>query len=260
MDNTSQLSRLIRAAVTYLRQQNCHRSESVGSGFTARRVISGFLAAVSQTTNPVGTGPAATTLFDQMPDSLSFANSYVVGHNNVCLPLAPGVVSRKIHGNAGPFDLSLPSTGTATVECRSGGANNAYTIIYTFATNLGFGGTASPTQGTATVGSPVIGPNLNQITVPLTNVANVQHLAVTLTGILDAAHNPLASQTALMDVLVGDVNQSRHVDSGDLGQAQRQNSQPVTSSNFRSDVNASGHIDAGDIAVIQRMNSTGLQP
>jgi hypothetical protein len=223
-------------------------------------IISGFLSAVSQTTNPVGTGPAATALFDQMPDSLSFANSYVVGHNNVCLPLSPGIVSRKIHGTAGPFDIGLPTAGNPAIECRSGGANQSYSILYTFAANLAFAGTAAPTQGTATVAAPVIGPNLNQVTVNLTNVTNVQHLAIALTGAQDAAHVAIAPQTARMDVLVGDVNSNGLVNSTDTSIVQPQSGQPVTSSNFRTDVNANGVINSTDTSIVQSKSGTGFPP
>jgi hypothetical protein len=61
-----------------------------------------------------------------------------------------------------------------------------------------------------------------------------------------------------MDVLVGDVNQSRHVDSIDVTTVQRANSQNANSNNFRLDVNASGHIDSIDVTIIQWANSAGL--
>jgi len=221
-------------------------------------VISGFVSGVTQTSNPVGTGPAATTLYDQMPDSLSFANSYVVAHNNVCAPLAPGVVSRKTHGAAGPFDLTLPTNGNAAIEPRSGGPNNAYTVIYTFGTNLAFAGTAAPTQGTATVSPPAIGPNLNQVTVDLTNVTDVQHLVIGLTGAQDANHAPLTPQTARMDVVVGDVNGNGLVNSTDTSLAQIQSGKPVTVDNFRMDVNANGVINSTDTSIVQSKSGTGF--
>ncbi|HEY4283680.1 MAG TPA: hypothetical protein VGM62_11510 [Chthoniobacterales bacterium] len=225
-------------------------------GLNPSDTIAGFVAGTSQTV-----GGQITGLYDQMPDSLSFANSYPVNFNNICGPQSPGVVSRKIHGASGPFDIALAQAPNPTaIESRGSTSSNAYTLVYTFGANLSFAGGATVTQGAATVGAPFIGPNLNQVTIPLTNVANLQHLAVTLSGVQDAAHTVLGAQIGRMDVLVGDVNQSRHVDSGDLGAVQRQNSQAATGSNFRMDPNASGHIDAADVAIIQRMNSTGLQP
>ncbi len=220
--------------------------------------ISGFVAAVSQTTNPVGTGPAATALYDQMPDSLSFANSYTVNFNSICAPMPPGVVSRKIHGPAGVFDLTLPATGAAAIECRSGGPSNAYTLVYTFGSNVGFPGAASVTQGSATIGSPMVGPNLNQVTVSLTKVDDVQHLVVALIGVLDINNAALGSQSARMDLLVGDTTGNGFVNSSDIAQTQSQSGQPVTASNFREDVTGNGLINSSDISLVQSLSGTGL--
>jgi hypothetical protein len=193
-----------------------------------------------------------------MPDSLSFANSYTVNFNSICAVTSPGVVSRMIHGKAGPFDIALPASGTAGIECRSGGANNAYTLIYTFGTNLGFPGAATVTQGSANVASTLIGPNLNQVTVNLTNVANAQHLVITLAGVEDSSQAVLSSIAAPMGVLIGDVNHSGLVDSGDVFLVRQQTGQSTTGSNFRDDVNASGLIDSGDVFLTRQHTGTSL--
>jgi len=44
--------------------------------------------------------------------------------------------SRKTHGGAGTFDVSLPLTGDVGVECRSGGATNDYQMIINFASSV----------------------------------------------------------------------------------------------------------------------------
>ena len=46
------------------------------------------------------------------------------------------VVSRKTHGDAGTYDVDLPLTGAHGIECRGGGANGDYTLIFTFAKAL----------------------------------------------------------------------------------------------------------------------------
>jgi hypothetical protein len=163
-----------------------------------------------------------------------------------------------VHGAAGPFDINLPTAGTAGIECRSGGASNAYTLIYTFGTNLSFAGAAAVTQGTATVGAPTIGPNLNQVTVPLTGVTNAQHLVVTLRGVEDASEVTLTSQAARMGVLIGDVNFTGGVDGNDVAAVQSHTRQSVTSANFQYDVNASGGIDGNDVAITQAHTRTSL--
>jgi hypothetical protein len=94
--------------------------------------------------------------------------------------------------------------------------------------------------------------------VNLNNVANAQHLTVTLSNVRDTSGNTFGPVAARMDVLIADVNSSRHVDAGDVGAVQQQNSKPLTTANFRSDVNLSGHIDAGDIGVVRQQNSTNL--
>ena len=141
--------------------------------------IVGFLSGVSQSSDPLNIGIGATALFDQMPNGLSFANSYTVNYNNLCAATATGVVSRKIHGTAGFFDIALPAFGNAGIECRSGGGNDGIPLVYTFGANLIFAGGATVTQGTADVSNVAVGPNLNQVTVSLSNVVNAQHLVLT---------------------------------------------------------------------------------
>ena len=47
-----------------------------------------------------------------------------------CNPLQiTSVVSRKTHGGAGTFDVDLPLSGSAGVECRYGGASGDHTIV-----------------------------------------------------------------------------------------------------------------------------------
>ena len=201
----------------------------------------------------------ATEIWDSAPDSLSFAGTYTIGANALCAPLQ-SVVSRKIHGGAGTFDIPLPLTGTPGLESRgTSTTSNSYTLIYTLGGVPSTAGSATVTHGTASGVSTAAGPGANQVTVTLTGVATGQHLTISLGNVQIVNGGTLNNLAVPMDVLVGDVNQSRHVDAGDVGAVQRQNSQPVTSSNFRMDVNASGHIDAGDVGLVQRANSTGLQ-
>ena len=227
-------------------------------GLNPGDTITGFVSGVSQSSDPGNIGAGATALYDQMPDSLNFANSYVVGFNSICAATPPGVVSRKMHGSAGPFDINLPTTGNAGIECRSGGASNAHTLVYTFANNLQFGGGASVTQGNATVGAATVGPNLNQVTVKLTNVTNAQHVMVTLTGAQDSAGMTLPDVAAGLDVLLGDTTANDAVNSSDVSQVKGQSGIPVTGSNFRTDITADGSINSSDIALVKSASGTGL--
>jgi hypothetical protein len=55
-----------------------------------------------------------------------------------------------------------------------------------------------------------------------------------------------------MGLLIGDVNASGIVTSGDTNLCKAQALQPVTSANFRNDINASGAITTGDVNLIKQ--------
>jgi hypothetical protein len=153
-------------------------------------------------------------------------------------------VSRKMHGGLGPFDIDLPLTGTRGVECRSGGPNSDYTMVFTFLNPV-------TNCGTASTGSVSSGPNPNQCTVNLTGVPDTQYTTVTLTGAVDST-GATGNVSGTMGVLVGDVNASGVVTSGDTNLCKAQALQPVTTSNFRNDINASGTITTGDVNIINQ--------
>jgi hypothetical protein len=162
-------------------------------------------------------------------------------------------VSRKIHGSAGAFDVSLPLIGNPGIECRSGGATGDYQMVITFGTPTTFSG-AQVTQGTGTVsGTSTSG---NQVFVNLTGVTNAQTIQVTLVAVNDGiATNNL---TIPMGVLLGDTSGNGLVNSTDISQTQAQSGQPVTGSNFRTDINANGLINSTDVSIVQSKSGTGL--
>jgi hypothetical protein len=180
------------------------------------------------------------------------------------LPLLPAVQlnsvgSRKAHGQAGTFDINLPLSGNPGIECRSGGANGDYTLVFTFANTLTSVGGASVTSGTGTVSSKNIDSNdAHNYIVNLTGVTNAQVLKVGLTNLSDSAGDFSTAVSASMGVLVGDVNASRLVDSGDVFLVRQQTGQTVSASNFREDVNASGLIDSGDVFLTRQQTGTSL--
>jgi hypothetical protein len=183
-------------------------------------------------------------------DDVQFTNTVVEG-------ACPTVVSRKTHG-ASDFDITLPTSGTPAIECRSGGASSAFTLVYALGGNVNAAGTAKVTQGTATVGTPTLGPAANQIVVPLTGVTNAQHLIVTLNGVHDASGAILDNLVARMDVLLGDTTGNGFVNSADVSQTQSQSGQPVTGSNFREDLTANGFINSADVSLVQSKSGTSL--
>ena len=167
-------------------------------------------------------------------------------------------VSRKMHGDLGPFDIDLPLTGTRGVECRSGGPTNDYTIVFTFTNPLMAVDSVSP--GCGSVSSSMIdSSDAHRFIVNLTGVVcNAQYITTTLTGVHDNQVNTLASASATMGLLVGDTSANTLVNSTDVSETQAQSGQPVTGSNFRTDVNANGLINSADVSLVQSKSGTGL--
>jgi hypothetical protein len=164
-----------------------------------------------------------------------------------------------VHGSAGSFDIDLPLTGSPGIECRDGGANGDYTLVFTFADTLTSVGSSSVTSGAGMVASANIDSNdPHNYIVNLTGVANAQYLTLTLANVYDSAGNFSPAVAGQMGVLLGDVNASRRVDAADVSLVRQQTLQPVTSSNFREDVNASGRIDAADVSITRQQTLTSL--
>jgi hypothetical protein len=167
---------------------------------------------------------------------------------------ATQAVSRKVHGNAGTFDINLPLTGPAGVESRSGGANGEYQVVFTFATPVTFdsaaisggGGTVSSTSGAGTTG----------ISVNLTAVPNAQTTTVTLQGVNNGTAT--GNITAQLGVLVGDVNGDRSVNTGDAIQTRSRSGQAPDATTFRADVNVDGTVNSGDTTVVRARSGTAL--
>ena len=151
--------------------------------------------------------------------------TYDLTVNGIDTPPPPlSVISRKIHGAAGTFDINLPLTGSPGVECRSDGATGDYQLVITFATTVTVNGTvqARVTSGVGDVGTGGV-PNggVGQCQrrgrdCSLTNVANVQTIGITLFDVHQGAH--AADMAVQMSVLVGDTTRNRIVNSADIGE------------------------------------------
>jgi hypothetical protein len=169
------------------------------------------------------------------------------------------VVSRKVHGSAGTFDVDLPLTGNPGIECRTGGTTGDYTLVFTFANPLTSVDGARVTTGTGSVGSSNIdSSDAHNYIVGLTGVTNAQVITMNLTNVSDSVGNFSSAVSASMAVLIGDVNSSRRVDAADVSLVRQQTLQAVSSSNFREDINASGRIDAADVSVARQQTLTSL--
>jgi hypothetical protein len=169
------------------------------------------------------------------------------------LPTPSQVVSRMLHAGV-PFDVNLPLTGTAGVECRSGGGTNDYQVVFTFPGNVTFT-SAAVTAGTGSVSSSS-GSGTTTVTVNLTGITNAQRITVTLSAVNNGSAT--ADVSVPMGVLVGDSNGDGTVNSADIGQAKSQSGNTVDASNFRQDVNLDGNINASDIGLVKSKSGTAL--
>jgi hypothetical protein len=171
-------------------------------------------------------------------------------------PVTPtSIVSRKADGSVGTYDIDLRNN---PIECRSGGANGDYTIVFNFADALTNVGAASLTSGTGSISNAAIGADPHEYVVDLTGVANAQTITVSLANVNDSVGNSSASVSGTMRVLVGDTTNDGVVNSADIGQTKSQSGQSVSASNFREDVTADGSINSTDISLVKSKSGTAL--
>jgi hypothetical protein len=171
-------------------------------------------------------------------------------------PTAVSAVSRKVHGDAGPFDINLPLAGPVGIESRSGGPMGSYQIVVTFAAPVSVG-SASVSSGTGSVAT-ASGNGTNMITVDLTGVTSGQYVTVKLGCVGDGTN--LGDVFVTFGVLVGDVNANGSVTATDIGLVKAEAGMPVTGMNFRADVVANGNINTSDIGQVKAASGTDLPP
>jgi fibronectin type III domain protein len=186
--------------------------------------------------------------------------NYVLQGSTGCCGPVPllGVASRKTHGSVGTFDVPLPLTGNPGIECRSGGANSDYQIVFTFANPIASVSGASITSGSGSINNSAVGAEPHEYIVNLTGVSNAQRVTVTLTTVRDTAGDRTDTLPVIIGVLLGDTTANGFVNSGDVSQTQSQSGQPVTGANFRQDVTANGFINSADVSIVQSKSGTSL--
>ena len=168
-------------------------------------------------------------------------------------PTLQAAASRKVHGAAGTFDLSLSLASTnPSTEPRTG---PAATVVLTFNKSLS-GATVAVTEGTATAGAPTFSGNA--VVVNLTGVADRQYVTVSLTNVASTDGGTGGSGSVRIGFLAGDVNQSRAVTMADVAMLKAQLSQRVTVANFLMDVNASGTLTNADKGFTSTKQSRAL--
>jgi hypothetical protein len=186
-----------------------------------------------------------------------------------CISIGPPPLTRvdsvKTHGVAGPLNVQLQNDATTQprgVECRTGGATNDYTIVFTFQNNLVTTDTSTAASIVSGPGSIVaattgFGPAANQYTVNLTGVTNAQYVTVAINNAHDV-NGGFGPVSTTMGVLLGDVNATGGVDGNDVSAVQSRTRQTVTQSNCRFDVNATGGIDGNDVSLTQSKTRSSL--
>jgi hypothetical protein len=164
--------------------------------------------------------------------------------------------SRKTHGTKGDFDINLPLTGDVGIECRSG--LTRYTTVFSF--NQEVTGADSAASSCGTVSSITVDPaNARNLLVSFNGATcNAQTVNVTLTNVHDTLGNTLASASASMGILIGDVLGAGHVGNGDIGNVQGHLGERTDSSNFRDDVTVDGRINNQDVQTVRSYKGTSL--
>lgn len=165
-----------------------------------------------------------------------------------------GAVSSKVHGGAGSFDIPMPLAGEPAVECRESGGN--HTIVFSFDNNI-MSGNATVTSGVGSVsGSPTF--SANTMTVNLTGIADVQKITVTLSGVTDTLAQVLPDTVVSLNMLVGDTNGNKAVNSSDVSQTKAQSGQTVGATNFREDVAMNGSINSSDVGLVKSRSGSSV--
>ncbi|MEO6872475.1 MAG: dockerin type I domain-containing protein [Chthoniobacterales bacterium] len=155
----------------------------------------------------------------------------------------------------GAFGIDLPLTGTPGIEDRSGGRKGVYEVDFTFNNTISSVGTATSSCGTVSN----ITTTGNTVAVNLTGVTcNAQDVTVTLTNVADSQSNNLASASATMGFLLGDVDGNGAVNKTDFALVKADLGATTNSTNFREDINANGSIDRNDGVLVKRSNGTSL--
>ena len=245
------------------------KPDNAGADLTSYRIFRG--TASGNETFLVDTGNTKTTFDDITADPSQPVYYYVKAvnvvdpaggtpSNEVNFAATPGIqllsiVSNKTHGNPGTvFPVSLPLDGSG-IECRDGGANGDFTMVFNFADPVTSVAGATVAAGTGSVsGTSIVN---GDYVVNLTGVTNAQRLTVALTGVT-AAGNTAASVSATMGVLAGDTTENAFVNSADISQTKSQSGQALTNSNYREDLNIDGAINSGDISFVKAKSGTAL--
>jgi hypothetical protein len=209
------------------------------SGPSSPIVVSGLINGVSYLCTVTATNAAGT--------SVATAGAAVTP---VAASFTGTVLSRKTHGAAGTFDLTIDTApaigGAVTVEPRAIGAGHA--IVFQFSDAISAAGTVSVVNAaSAPVGSASAMASGNEVIVTVTGIPDNSRATFTLTGV----NGSIDVAPVSIGFLVGDVNNSRSVNATDISGVKARSGQATAAANFRFDLNASGGVNATDIAAVK---------
>ena len=224
-----------------------------------------FSGTISDSFPPGPNGPTATFPFSgtmnnvigsgySILDGYGFINAEAAATGSLIIPgqaTLVSVVSRKTHGGAGVFEIPA-----ASVECRDGGANGDYTLVFTYSNPISRIGGAVVAEGSAAVSSTSIAGNT--VIVNLTNVLNAQRLHVNVLDVHDSVGNVSAATPTNMRFLIGDAGNNGAVSGTDVSQVKFQSGNATIAGNFRTDVVASGSISGTDVSATKNRSGTAV--
>lgn len=206
-------------------------------------VEGGSVRCFVQARNLFGYGPASTiqTFFSRY-SPLSLA----------------GVVSRKVHGAFGTFDLAIArnvaAPGPVTVEPRNAGGGHL--IVFQFNGLVNSVSNLSLTVG-ASPAVPLANFSFvdNELRIFLTAEAVPDGGRATISGSINGGS---VGFSASLGFLLGDASNSRNVDAADISGIRSRSGQRASPENFRYDINASGVVSAADLLSIRARNGRVL--
>ena len=182
----------------------------------------------------------------------------------IALAAANPYVSRKTHGVAGVFDITIDPAGSTapntlvTTEPRQS-QSGAHQIVIAFTSPVTAAQMPTVTAVAGATSFPVTTAfSGNEMTVTIGSAAvpitNATRVTVSAAGSGSAAGvNP----SVVVGFLLGDVVQSRGVNAADVGTVRGAVGVPITASNFRSDVVVSGGVNAADVGTVRGQVGSG---
>ncbi len=227
---------------------NVGQGAASGSGITAPISVSGLVNNTAYNCTVTATNAAG----------VSAASATVSVTPLLTAPLTLiGVKSRKTHGVAGIFDVPIDSAtlidGLVNVEPRVIGAGHS--IVFQFNATVTSIGPVTAIDESALAVAAATSQNGNEVVVTLTGIADNKRVNV----VLPTVNGTTVNSSASVGFLVGDVNDTRAVNSSDISSVKARSGQTTTVANFRADVNATGAINASDISATKSRSGTSLR-